>query len=393
MTSSKLEPILPPSWLGMLGGGQLGRMFVQAAQRYGYRVCVLDPDPDSPAGKLADRHLCAAYDDLLALQELGQKCAAVTTEFENVPAQALDQIAAAGAFVAPKSAAVSVAQNRADEKQFFAKLAADTGIQPAPHAIVETEADFDALPADCLPGILKTARMGYDGKGQTRVATVEEARDAWRGLGGVPCVLEKMLSLAFEVSALVARGAGGDTVVYPLAENVHRNGILHTTCVPSLCVDAATADKVRACAQKIAAALDYVGVLCVEFFVLTDGTVVVNEMAPRPHNSGHYTIDACVTNQFEQQLRAITRLPLGSPRLLSPVAMLNLLGDVWFDGDECTTPNWPAVMANPDARLHLYGKAEPRRGRKMGHINCVAATPAAALADCDALARLLRIDA
>ncbi len=369
----------PSTWLGVMGGGQLGRMFAHAAQAMGYKVAVLEPAKDCPAGHAADHLLSAGYTDAAALQELGAQCAAVTTEFENVPADSL-ALLAAQAFVAPSAACVSVAQDRLAEKQFFTDCAQRSGVLPAPHRAIRSTADIDTLPDELFPGILKTARMGYDGKGQVRVRSRDEARSAFDQMKGVACVLEKMLPLAYEVSVLAARGADGQAVVYPIAENVHRDGILFTTTVPGPNVTADCAARAQAAALEIIARLAYVGVLCIEFFVLQDGTLVVNEMAPRPHNSGHYTIDACITSQFAQQVRAMARLPLGDARQHSPSVMLNILGDLWFaDGDDRPRePAWDQVLALPGANLHLYGKDDPRRGRKMGHVTFVAATMAEA---------------
>jgi 5-(carboxyamino)imidazole ribonucleotide synthase len=361
-----------------MGGGQLGRMFVHAAQAMGFKVAVLEPARDCPAGHAADRLLCADYSDPVALTELAGQCAAVTTEFENVPAQSLGFLAER-TFVAPSAVCVSIAQDRIAEKRFFTECAAASGVLPAPYREIATDADIDAIPDDLLPGILKTVRLGYDGKGQARVRTREEARAAFAGMGGVACVLEKMLPLAYEVSVLTARGADGGSVVYPIAENVHRDGILFTTTVPGPNVSADCASRAQAAALEIVARLGYVGVLCIEFFVLSDGSLVVNEMAPRPHNSGHYTIDACITSQFAQQARAMARLPLGDVRQHSPAVMLNILGDIWFgDGDTAREPAWDKVLALPGANLHLYGKEEARRGRKMGHVTFVGPTLATA---------------
>ena len=374
-------PHLPPASLGVMGGGQLGRMFAHAAQAMGYQVTVLDPAADSPAGQAADRQIVAGYSDRAALAELAAQCVAVTTEFENVPADSLSRLAA-HVFVAPNANGVSVAQDRMVEKRFFTGCAEQSGVMPAPHQLIVDEAGIDALPDALFPGILKTVRMGYDGKGQVRVTGRGDVRAAFGGMNGVPCVLEKMLPLAYEISVLAARGADGASVVYPIAENVHRNGILFSTTVPGPNVSPACAAQAQAATLAIIERLDYVGVLCVEFFVLEDGSLVVNEMAPRPHNSGHYTIDACITSQFAQQVRAMARLPLGDVRQHSPVVMLNLLGDLWFDGDgdACTEPAWDRVLALPGANLHLYGKSDPRRGRKMGHVTFVAPTLAAAQA-------------
>ncbi len=365
----------PSTWLGVMGGGQLGRMFAHAAQAMGYKVAVLEPAKDCPAGHAADHLLSAGYTDAAALAELGAQCVAVTTEFENVPAQSLATLAET-IFVAPSAACVSVAQDRLAEKKFFTDCAAASGVLPAPHARIASADDIAALPEALFPGILKTVRMGYDGKGQVRVRSREEARAAFDSMNGVECVLEKMLPLAYEVSVLAARGADGQAVVYPIAENVHRDGILFTTTVPGPNVTADCARRAQSAALEIIAKLDYVGVLCIEFFVLKDGSLVVNEMAPRPHNSGHYTIDACITSQFAQQVRAMAKMPLGDARQHSPAVMLNLLGDLWFDGDSDTArePAWDALLALPGANLHLYGKDDPRRGRKMGHVTFVAPT-------------------
>ncbi|CAD6539969.1 N5-carboxyaminoimidazole ribonucleotide synthase [Paraburkholderia sabiae] len=388
---------MPGAWLGMVGGGQLGRMFCFAAQAMGYRVAVLDPDETSPAGAVADRHLRAAYDDEAALTELARLCAAVSTEFENVPAASLDFLART-TFVSPAGRCVAVAQDRIAEKRFIAS----SGVPVAPHVVIETSdalaAIDDAALEAVLPGILKTARMGYDGKGQVRVNTVAEVRAAYASLGGVPTVLEKRLPLKFEVSALIARGATGCSAVYPLAQNTHRNGVLSHTIVPAPDANATLVEQAQQAALQIADKLGYVGVLCVEFFILEDGTLVANEMAPRPHNSGHYTVDACATSQFEQQVRAMTGMPLGDTRQHSPAVMLNILGDVWFPanakGDKPTaavTPPWHEVAAMPEARLHLYGKEEARPGRKMGHVNFTAATLEHARSAARDCARLLHI--
>ena len=366
-------PNAPKTTLGMVGGGQLGRMFVHEAQALGFKVAVLEPEAGSPAAQAADLHIQAAYDDAQGLQQLAQHCSSFTTEFENVPAASLAKLAETG-FVAPSAACVSIAQDRIEEKAFFTRCAPQTGILPAPHAILRSEADLANVSDDLFPGILKTARMGYDGKGQVRVKNIDELRAAFTQLKGVVCVLEKMLHLAYEVSVLVARGADGQAVVYPIAENVHRDGILFTTTVPSPHVSSDAALKTQNAALKLIADINYVGVLCIEFFVLQDGSVVVNEMAPRPHNSGHYTIDACVTSQFAQQVRAMAGLPLGDVRQHSPCVMLNILGDVWFDGEREIQPAWDKVLALPSAHLHLYGKAEARRARKMGHITFIAPT-------------------
>ena len=389
---ARIPRATPATWLGVMGGGQLGRMFVHAAQAMGYKVAVLEPVLDSPAAHAADHHLVAAYDDQAALAELAQQCVAVTTEFENVPAASLAFLAQ-HAVVAPSSQNVSVAQDRIEEKRFFTACAERSGVLPAPHRLIATEADIAAVSADLLPGILKTVRFGYDGKGQVRVRTIDDVRAAFAGMHGVPCVLEKMLALAHEVSVLAARGADGHAVLYPIAENVHRDGILFTTTVPAPSLSAECARRAHEAALTIIEQLDYVGVLCIEFFVLEDGALVVNEMAPRPHNSGHYTIDACVTSQFAQQVRAMAGVALGDARQHSPAVMLNILGDLWFDvatGD-IVEPVWDQLLALPGACLHLYGKDAPRPGRKMGHVTFVAPTLAEAQQSLQTACRILRL--
>ncbi len=349
--------IFPDAMLGMLGGGQLGRMFTLAAHSMGYRVTVLDPDPLSPAGAIADVHLKAAYQDVEALQQLADSCEAVTTEFENVPADSLRWLAKHCA-VRPAGDAVAIAQDRIREKAFVRAC----GIEVAPYAVIEKAADLDTASAALFPGILKRARFGYDGKGQARVASTAEAKKAFAEMGAEACVLEQRVALKCEISAVVARGADGSGHGFPVAENRHRNGILDVSIVPAR-IAPALAQRATDWALKIAAELGYCGVLAVEFFVTESGGLLVNEMAPRPHNSGHYTIDACVTSQFEQQVRTLCGLPLGDARLLSPVVMVNLLGDAWQQG----APQWERVLSMPDAKLHLYGKHEARGGRKMGH--------------------------
>lgn len=355
--------ILPGATLGMLGGGQLGRLFVLAAREAGYRVLVVDPDADSPAGRLADEHICAEYDDADALTRLARECAAVTTEFENIPADALRMLARDVA-VHPSAEAVATTQDRLREKSFLRGL----GLPTAPFAAIHAAADLtEAAGTVGFPAILKRASFGYDGKGQVRVAGPEELAAAFASLGGVPCVLERRIDLVREVSIVLARGEQGNTACYPLADNIHRGGILALSSVPAQ-IDEALSAKAVEMAVRIAEGLDYCGVLAVEFFVARDGALLVNEIAPRPHNSGHFTVDACVSSQFEQQLRALCGLPLGETRLLSPVAMVNLLGDRWHPG----APRWERLYSTPGARLHLYGKREARPGRKMGHF-CVLA--------------------
>jgi len=377
MTGRTLYP--GQACLGVMGGGQLGRMFVHAAQSLGYRTVVLDPDAASPAGAIAHQHIRADYLDAAALDQLAATCAAVTTEFENVPAEALTRLAR-GSVVAPGASAVTICQDRVAEKAHFAA----SGVACAPYAAITSEADLRAVPDALLPGILKTTRMGYDGKGQVRVSNRAELAVAWTRLSQVPCVLEQMMPLALELSVLSARNAAGEIVQFPVQQNLHRDGILAVTQVPAPAASAALQAQALASAARIAVSMNYVGVLCIEFFVLQDGHLIVNEMAPRPHNSGHYTMDACDVSQFDLQVRAMTGLPLRPPRLHSPVVMLNLLGDAWFDAaGQQRSPDWAAVLALPGTHLHLYGKSDARPGRKMGHLNVTADTAAEA----EALAR------
>lgn len=375
--------IEPNGWLGLLGGGQLGRMFTHAAQTLGYKVCVLDPDADSPAGAVADQHLRAAYLDESALDAMATRCRAVTTEFENVPAAAMEHLEQ-HCTVAPAGRCVAIAQDRVLEKRFIAQH----GVPVAPHAVIERIDDFGNASPHLFPGILKTARLGYDGKGQVGVANVHDAREAWVRLGRVACVLEKKLPLRQEVSCVVCRAADGSSVTFPVSENEHRGGILAVGIVPAR-VTPQVEQQARAHATRIAQAMDYVGVLCVEFFVLDDGHLVANEMAPRPHNSGHYTIDACHTSQFVQQARILAGLPLGDSTAHSASVMLNLLGDLWLRHGDRREPPWAEVLADPRAKLHLYGKKEPRPGRKMGHLTLVAPTRDEALAQATRAAALL----
>jgi 5-(carboxyamino)imidazole ribonucleotide synthase len=380
--------VAPGAWLGLLGGGQLGRMFCMAAQSLGYKVCVLDPADDSPAGAVADDHIAADYLDEAALAELGRRCRAATTEFENVPAAALTFLAQ-HCQVSPDAASVAIAQDRIAEKRFVAAC----GIEVAPHAVIEREQDFDAIDVQLFPGILKSARLGYDGKGQVPVDSTDAARAAWNAMGRVPCVLEKKLSLRQEVSVVTCRTRDGRAAIFPLAENEHRGGILATTVVPAR-ADERIAERARSAALIVAERMNYVGVLCIEFFVLSDGTLVVNEIAPRPHNSGHYTIDACVTSQFEQQVRVMANLPLGDTSQMMRAVMLNILGDIWFSDASAAAirePDWSPVLAVPGAKLHLYGKTEARRGRKMGHITCVAPTLQDAISRANQAAHVLGI--
>jgi len=367
--SSKPLPILPGATLGILGGGQLGRMFTLAARTMGYKVMVLDPDAASPAGQMADVHVRADYTDHAALRQLGEACDAVTTEFENVPAASLIELAK-HCRVSPGADAVAIVQDRSHEKSWLAQH----GFATAPFALVYSEGDLrTALAETGTPALLKVARFGYDGKGQAKVATLDEARAAFREFGGQPCVLEGFVELECEVSVVLARSDAGECALFPVAENHHENGILDVSIVPARVPDS-LAQQARDMARAVADKLGYVGVMAVEFFV-ADGRLMVNEIAPRTHNTGHYTLDACVTDQFEQQVRVLAGLPLGDTRLLSPVAMVNILGDRWHDGG----PHWDALLAHPAIKLHLYGKEAARPGRKMGHFNVLNADLSAAL--------------
>ena len=372
--------ILPPAMLGILGGGQLGRMFTIAAKTMGYGVTVLDPDPEAPAAAFADRHLCAPFDDRHALDELA-RCAAVTTEFENVNADAMRALAAQTR-VSPSGDAVAIAQDRLLEKNWIHRA----GLPTVPWLALQTTIDLDECDlTPCLPGILKTARLGYDGKGQARVDSVEQVKQAYVQLGAQPCILERRVDLKCEISVVLARSDAGQSVCFPVAENRHRHGILDVSIVPAR-VDPALAARVQQMAQQLADTLNYIGVLAVEFFVLGDDSLVINEIAPRPHNSGHYTLDACACDQFQQQVRTLCGLPAGDAGLLSPAVMVNLLGDLWPAGAE---PDWQAVLETPAAHLHLYGKKQARPGRKMGHYTVLAASPDQALQQAETIQRML----
>ena len=350
--------IAPGATLGLLGGGQLGRMFTVAARMLGYRVTVLDPDPLSPAAEFATGHLNTAYTHPVSLDELARTCAAVTTEFENAPAEALMALAER-TIVRPSGDAVSVAQDRSREKAFFAGHELPVG----PWAAIQSEQDLGpALARVRLPAILKTARFGYDGKGQAAIASAADLERVFGEWKRVPCVLEERLELEREISVILGRSASGETAVFPVAENRHASGILDISIAPARIPEALALEANRL-AARLAGALDYVGVLAVEMFVV-GGRLVLNEMAPRPHNSGHYTIDACRTSQFEQQVRVLCGLPLGDPSQHTPAVMVNLLGDLWRNGE----PPWDAVLRHAGAHLHLYGKREARPGRKMGHV-------------------------
>jgi 5-(carboxyamino)imidazole ribonucleotide synthase len=374
--------ILPPATLGMLGGGQLARFFVIAAHEMGYRVVVLDPDNNSPAGRIADTHLCATYEDTAALDEMARTCVAVTTEFENVPASTLE-VLAKSVPVHPAASAVAVCQHRISEKNFLR----DNGFPHAPYAEINTEADIPAADSGLYPGILKVARFGYDGKGQARVSSPEETLVAFHSFKAEQCVQERRLTLDYEVSVVLARDVAGNVQAFPTVENAHRHGILDISIAPAR-GSAEVREQAQMLARGVAEKLDYVGTLGVEFFVC-NGSLFVNEMAPRPHNSGHYTIDACVTNQFEQQVRALCGLPLGDPRLHSTAVMVNLLGDIWPDGGE---PGWDVLLAQPDLKLHLYGKHEARPGRKMGHFTVIGDNADKVLVDAMSARKRIRVE-
>ena len=369
--------ILPPATLGMLGGGQLGRFFVAAAHEMGFKVWVLDPDPHSPAGLIADRQLQAGYEDFAALDAMAGACAAVTTEFENVPAATLDYLAKFIP-VRPGAPAVAVCQNRIVEKSFLR----DNGLPHGPFAVIQSEADIAAADASLYPAILKVARFGYDGKGQARVANAAEALHAFRQFKGEPCVLEQMLSLDYEVSVVLARDESGKVKCFPAVENQHSRGILDVSIAPAR-TSACQRDTAQEYAERIAERLGFIGTLAVEFFV-SRGQLYVNEMAPRPHNSGHHTIDACAVSQYDQQVRALCGIPLGEPRQHSASVMVNLLGELWFEGGDphgrYREPDWSVLHAVPGLRLHLYAKHHARHGRKMGHFTVVGEDPAEVLA-------------
>ena len=355
--------ILPPAMLGMLGGGQLGRFFVVAAHEMGYKVTVLDPDANSPAGKIADVHICAAFDDKAALLKLANTCEAISTEFENVPADSLSFLAETKP-VRPSAYSVAIAQHRVSEKNFLKHA----GLPVAPFEVINEAEDIPNDDSDIYPAILKVARFGYDGKGQARVKNQHEAQTAFAQFEREECVLEKMLKLDYEVSVVLARDVQGNVATFPTSENSHLNGILDVSIAPARGRDAIS-HQAQKLAILVAEKLAYTGVLGVEFFVCS-GELLVNEIAPRPHNSGHYTIDACVTNQFEQQVRAMTGLPLGSSRQHSPAVMVNLLGDIWPE-DVNLAPEWQVALNNPMLKMHLYGKQQARAGRKMGHFTVI----------------------
>lgn len=366
-----ISRILPGATLGVLGSGQLGRMFAIAARRMGYRVHTLSPDEDTPTGQVADLEIQAPYDDLDAVRKFARGVSVVTFEFENVPA-ATAQAAAEHAPVRPAGRVLHTTQHRIREKTFLQQA----GFPLTPFRTVETAEDLAKAVKDLgAPAILKTADFGYDGKGQARVESADGAEAAWTSIGRAPAVLEQFIPFECEVSVVAARGADGACVDWGVIENQHRRHILDVSLAPAR-IAPEIAGRAREIAHRVLEALDVIGVLCVEFFVEPGGRLLINELAPRPHNSGHLTVDASATSQFEQQLRAVCGLPLGSTELLRPAAMANLLGDLWAAGE----PDWPAALKCPQVKLHLYGKLEARPGRKMGHMTALAADVETALA-------------
>ena len=371
--------------LGILGGGQLGRMFAMAARTMGYDVLVLDPDPLAPARHFATHHICADYADPLALQELSNTCVAITTEFENIPAHVL-QILSDRCVVFPQSEAVFIVQNRAREKTFLQ----DNLFTTAPFIIVEPDKDpTEALKKFNFPGIIKTAQLGYDGKGQARVHSFEEAIIALQtSFSNQSVIIETLLPLRLELSVILGRTHTGQINYWPIAENRHRNGILDMTIAPARISEELT-ERALKIAGQIAEKLHYVGVMAVEFFVVGMNQLLVNEIAPRPHNSGHFTLTGCQTSQFEQQVRILCGLPLGPTELFQPTVMVNLMGDLWSNG----IPPWEVILLVPAAKLHLYGKTTPKPGRKMGHFNISAPSTHEAITKAEHIRRQLGIEA
>jgi 5-(carboxyamino)imidazole ribonucleotide synthase len=380
--AEEFRPILPGGTIGLLGGGQLGRMFGLAARRMGYRVHTFEPSPDSPAGQVSDVEFTAEYRDLDKLEEFARGVEVVTFEFENIPSAALERVAAVCP-VYPRSAVLHICQNRAREKEFLTRH----GFPCARYKVVSSAAEA-AVEAAALgfPCVMKTADFGYDGKGQAKLESAADAADAWARLDAPRAVIEEWVDFRAEVSVVCARDRSGRVENFPVSENIHRHHILDRSIVPAR-IDPGIAREAQRLATALVRSLEVVGLLAVEFFVRRDGSLMVNELAPRPHNSGHFTFDACVTSQFEQQLRAVCGLPLGSPRLVSPVVMVNLLGDAWDHGE----PDWASLLTDPDVKLHLYGKSSVRPGRKMGHFCVLKPSVEDALRAADeAVARLFR---
>jgi 5-(carboxyamino)imidazole ribonucleotide synthase len=381
MSGGRLKsPILPGSAIGVLGSGQLGRMFAIAARRMGYRVHTYSPDEDTPTGQVADLEVTAPYDDLDAVREFASCVSAVTFEFENVPAETA-AAAAECAPVRPGGDVLHIAQHRLREKMFLAN--AGLPVTPFRHDEIFEDLEIAGLQLG-LPAVLKTAGFGYDGKGQFTIHTGSELSDAWKYVGEREAVLESFIDFDREVSIVAARSERGEFVHFGVVENRHHNHILDITIAPACVSDKVQRDAIEI-AHEVLEKLDVVGVLCVEFFLRQDGSLLINELAPRPHNSGHFTFDANITSQFEQQLRAVCGLPFGSVRQLAPAAMANILGEIWQQGE----PDWAAAASAPNVKLHLYGKLEARPGRKMGHLTALAATPDQALRDVQAARRLL----
>lgn len=356
--------ILPGSRIGVLGSGQLGRMFAIAARRMGYRVHVLSPDDDTPTGQVADVEIAAAYDDLDAVARFARGVDAVTFEFENVPLGTVE-VVDRHVPVRPAGRVLHTTQDRLREKTFLSA----SGFPVTPFRAIRTERDLAEIGDDWFPSVLKTSRWGYDGKGQHRTASRSELAAAWTACQPGQAILERFVEFQCELSVVAARSADGAGVVYDPLRNDHERHILDISVSPAG-LPQQLADEAKRIAAEVLESLDVVGVLCVEFFATTDGKLLINELAPRPHNSGHLTIDAHVTCQFEQQVRAVCGLPLGSPLQLRPAAMANLLGDLWQHGE----PRWPAACELPEVKLHLYGKQPPRPGRKMGHLTATAET-------------------
>jgi len=365
------KPLLPGATIGVMGGGQLGRMFAMAARRMGYRVHTFSPEKDGPAAQLSDAATAASYEDEAAVTQFAGAIDVLTFEFENIPAATIEW-ASRERIVRPRGEILLVAQNRLREKEFLA----GAGFSVAPFRRVASAVDLtNAVEAIGRPAILKGAAFGYDGKGQERIDPGSDLAAVWEGRADEVCVLERVIDFEREISVIVARAPDGATAVFPVCENIHRNHILDLTLAPAR-IESRAANAARELACAVANSLDLVGLLAVEMFLKSGAELVINELAPRPHNSGHWTIEGCVTSQFEQHVRAVCGLPLGATALLRPTAMVNLLGDRWSRGE----PNWAAALAVPNVHLHLYGKHEPRPGRKMGHLTAVGDTVDAAAA-------------
>lgn len=368
------DPILPPATIGILGSGQLGRMLALEARQMGYRVHVLSPDSDSPTGQVADKEVTAVYTNLPVVEAFAREVDVVTYEFENVPAETAEACAK-HAPLHPGAQVLYVAQNRLREKQFFV----ENGLPTVPFRAVDSlESLMAALDEIGTPAVLKTASSGYDGKGQEKIVNSQLSivNCQWEAVGEQPCILEGFVAFEREVSVVAARGVDGAFAHFGLLENDHANHILDVSV--GGVAGRAVADTAVQMAKTVLEALDVVGVLCVEFFQMGDGSLLLNEIAPRPHNSGHLTIEGCHTSQFGQQLRAICGLPLGDSSYRQPTAMANLLGDLWFKNGKRIEPDWTAVLQHPHVHLHLYGKKEPRPGRKMGHLTATAESREAA---------------